>query len=253
MALRPADLVAYAAAAMPLDDVSPVGGVINPLVRVVFSEPQIVLGDSIEAISSSFFDLNITLTVTAMTTLGMIAIEHQLLNGVVPVDFVSIGAIHHLESCLLSGPAQGTVTIRRASDNAPVASIPPGELGFQRLFQQAVSAAQSPKTYWTKYFLANTNLVDGLAEGVVSLQPDAGGFITACLAAAVNDSGTAPNRITAPAATLLAPPGTFTTLSQAIPGGTLPPGGAIGVWVRMALLAANPPIASTFACTISGA
>lgn len=252
MTLHAADLVLYAALLMPTDDVSPVGGAINPQVRLAFNDLSFTDSDAIEAVSTLAIDTQPQITVTAVGVNGLSVVQTLPLNGLTPVSFTQLGAIDHVEACLLSHSAQGAIQVRRQSDKAPIATIPVGELGCRRMFQASAAAAVA-KTYWMKAFWKNTNAASAVTAAFVTLTPDPEALVSHCIASGINDSGVMSNRITAPSTSLLAAPYTFNSATQNVPGnGTLNPGDAIGVWYQMVLPANNEPIHPQWSASLGG-
>jgi hypothetical protein len=246
------ELIAYCAATVADDDTDAnIGGAIDPLRRVVFSTGDISAADAVEVISSSAGDTQ-NCTVRGRSAAGVDVSQTQALNGTTQVTFNNFtGGVTTIERVLsveLASVAIGTVTVRKASDNVTISTIPVGERGFRRLWIAATAQASggSSETFYEKFFWKNTDGALSLLSAVVSQSADPTGFITHGLAAAVNDSLTTATRKTAPAGI------SFADTATAVPGTDLAAGAAIGVWLRMVLPAGTTPAKSSYTSQIAG-
>lgn len=245
MAIATTDIVAYAAVSRPQDDVSTVGGAIEPKVRVEFTD--IAANDDIEIISSSASD-TMNATVIARGANGVLTTQTAALTGTTAKVFNTLGAsgvVERIESVILSSDAIGNVTVRRSVAGATIAIIPIGERGFTRMFINAVSDPSSGKDYYEKLFIKNNHATLALLSAAIVESADPSGEITFTLAAAVDDSATTANRLTAPA-------GTFNGSSKNVPGTDLAAASAIGVWLKLSLTAGNAPQKTTYTLQATG-
>jgi hypothetical protein len=243
------DIVAYAALNKPTDDSSTNGGGIDVDERVVFTD--LAANDDVEVLSSSAGD-TMNITVTARNAAGETVSQTVALNGTTAVILSTMGVVERIQRALLASDAAGTVTVRRSVAGATIATIPPGERGFRRLFINAVSDPGGAKNYYEKIFLKNTHATLAALTATVTQSADPTAKVTHLLAAAKDDSATSTNRITAPSAGNTLDPDTFDDNSKAVPGsGNLAAGEAIGVWLRLALGTAEAPIKSTYTIALN--
>lgn len=253
MALLASDLVPYAAALMPADDTSPVGGAIDPTLRVVFAD---VRADTPQVVSNNAGDATQTLTISVLNATGTLISQTVALAGTQPVSLNTLSGFNRVESARLSAICSGTVTIQLASNQVPIAVIPPGELGFVRLFQSALPSISLQKTYYQKFFWKNTGNADLYAPSV--LLDDPRGVLAHCLAALQNDTTQNVNRLTPPAAASLAAPALFDATIRDVPptistaSALLAPGAAIGVWFALTLAPGAAPLREAPVSTLIG-
>jgi hypothetical protein len=241
-----ADLVAYHAATQSDADAIAVGGAIDTLRRPDFT--QIAANDDIEVISSSASDTQ-NCTITARDASGSVTSQTAALTGTTAKIFSTMGAAGVVERILqveLASVAIGTITVRRSVAGATVRTIPIGERGFSMIHRKGASDPVNPVNYYAKFFWKNTNGTNALLSAVVSESADPAGVITHWVVGSVNDSGTAANRQTAPGGS------SFSGSAQAVPGTDLASGAAIGVWLLMALSAAQAAIRSTYTSQLAG-
>lgn len=244
MAIAATDLVAYASANHPADDTSTAGGAIEPKVRIEFT--QIAANDDIELISSSASD-TMNATIVGRNAAGAIVSETAALTGTTAKIFATLGVVERVLSVILASDAIGVVTVRRSVAGATLSTIPIGERGFRALFRDAVSSPDAAKTYYEKLFLKNNHATLSLLSAVVTESADPSALLTFALAAAVNDTVTIANRLTAPAGGL-----TFNGSAKNVPGTDLAAGAAIGVWLKLDLAQNNAPVESTYTLQLAG-
>lgn len=249
MSIVAGDLVAYCAVDMPEDETSVNGGGIDVLNRIAFTD--IAANDSLEVISSSAADTTQTITVTGRLATGSQSSQTVTLTGTSLVALSVLGTIERVQKAALSASCAGTVTVRRSSAGATVATIPPAERGFKRLFIAAFSAV-APKTYYMKFFWKNTHGTLSLLSSLVQESASPTGLVTHQVANAVSDSATTANRITAPTSGQLGNAQTFDSTDKAIPGTDLASGVAIGVWLSFALGGSQSPIKNTYTSQLAG-
>lgn len=255
MSILASEIVVYASVGMPTDDSASCGGAIDPKNRVAFT--QLAANDDIEVVSSVAGDTQ-NCTIVARDAAGAITTQTLPLTGVTAKIFSGLGAagvVERVLSVALASDAAGTITVRRSPAGATIAQIPVGERGFTSLFQRCASDPSVAKTFYSKVFVKNNNGSLALLGATIVQNADASGKITHALANAVNDTNAVANRITAPAAGILASggAGTFDDTSKALPTVTdLAAGAAIGVWLKLSLIAGDAALKSTYTLEVDG-
>jgi hypothetical protein len=239
-----ADLVLLHSATQSDTDGVPVGGAIDTLRRPDFT--QVTAGDTVEALSSAAGDTTQTLTITARKADGTVVTETKTLTGTTAVIFSGNGAIDRILKAELSATTTGSITVRKSAAGATYRVIPAGERGFSAVIRQGSSSTGGGINYFAKTFWKNTNGTNALLAATISESADPSGVITHGVATAVNDTGTATNRQTAPAGV------TIDGTAKTIPGTDLAAGAAIGLWLQMTLATNNAPIRSTYTSQIAG-
>jgi len=119
------------------------------------------------------------------------------------------------------------------------------------LFRKTASDPSVVKTYYTKCFWKNTHATQAALGMTVIQNADPLARITHLLAAAVNDTATSTNRVTAPAVADTQDPDTFDDTTKSVPGTDLAATAAIGVWFRLQLPAADPANKSTYTSEVT--
>jgi hypothetical protein len=250
MSIVASELIAYAAANMPTDESSTVGGAIDPLRRVTFTD--IAATDTVQALSDSASDTaGPTVTVTGRNAGGATVSETKALTGTSAITFSTMGAVERVQIVELSATCVGNITVRRTTGATLIGTVPIGERGFRRMFINAFSDVGS-KNYYEKFFWKNTNGSLALLNALVQQNSDPTGKVTHLIAAAVGDTATSANRLTAPSAANTLDPDTFDDVDKAVPGTDLASAAAIGVWLKLALGAADSPIKSSYTSQLSG-
>jgi hypothetical protein len=235
------DLVLYNSANMPDTDSGTAGGAIDALRRPDFT--QLAANDDIEALSSNAGDTTQTLTIEGRDSQGRVVSETKTLNGTTAVIFSTISVIERVLKAELSATTTGSITVRRSVAGATLRVIPAGERGFWMCFRKTASDPSVQKNFYAKLFWKNTHGSQAALSATVIQNADPDGIITHVLAAAVDDSVTTTNRVTAPS-------GTFDDTNKTIPGTDLASGSAIGVWLRQQLPAADAPHRTTYTSEI---
>lgn len=242
MTLTASDLIAYACTNHPTDDTSLGGGGIDNTVRVAFT--QLLVDDEVEAFSSSGSDTSV-LTITGRKSDGTFTSLGLTLTGTTAVATVIQFSV--IYSVTYASAAIGVLTVRRSPNGATICIIPAGEKGISMLFANAVSGLVQTIRY-DKFFWKNVNGATSLLTGNVRITSDPDSLMRQGVALALNDSVTIANRLAAPAGI------TFVddNIDQAVPGGTLAAGAAIGVWVELTLPATDSEHKSSLTVQISG-
>lgn len=247
MPIVASDLVAYASAAMPDDESSSNGGAIDIDTRVVFTD--IAATDDVEAVSASAAD-TMNLTVVGRSAGGATVTETKALTGTTFITFSTLANVERIQKATLASDAAGIVTVRRATGDTTIGTIPIAERGFTRMFINAFSDVGT-KNYYMKFFWKNNHATLALLNAVVQESADPTTKVTFTLAAAVNDTATSTNRLTIPGAGDIEPDA-FGNADVNVPGTDLAAASRIGVWLKLALGASEAPIKSTYTSQIAG-
>lgn len=262
MAIVASDLVAYASINVALDppgptsDTTTTGGAIDLDYRVIFTD--LGANDDVEVVSAAGGDTTQSCTVVARDATGASVTQTVTLNGTTAVIFSALsgdGIVTDIQSFGMDADAVGIVTLRRSVAGTTISTVPIGERGFIRLFRNLSSAA-SAVTAYEKIFWKNTHATLSLLTAIIKENADPTAKVEFALEDAIDDTGTVTNRLTAPAAGDLASGG-FSSSDQALSTidlGTadLAAGLAIGVWIKLSLLADDSPIQNTYTTELSG-
>ena len=251
MPIVAADLNLYNAANMPDEDAGTNGGAIDLLRFMDFT--QLAADDDVEAVSDNAAD-TMNLTIEGRTAAGSIVSETKALTGTTAIIFSTLGVVNRVIKAELASAAAGILTIRRSVGGATVRTLPAGKRGFVAMFRKTKSNATGGGTanYYTKGFWRNDHATLALTTAKVKQNADPDARITHLLAAAVGDSATATNRITAPGAADTQDPDTFDDTDKSVPGTDLAAVTAIGVWFRLQLPEADAPHSTTYTSELSG-
>lgn len=247
MAIAASDLKFYAAANMPEDDTSTVGGAIDALRQVVFT--PLAANDQLRVVSDNAGDTTQTVTVYGRNAAGEYVSASGALSGTTPVTLTPATTFERVLRVEIDATAAGNVTVERnTTPFADIYVIPAGERGCWALFSKSASDPSATKTRYMKVFCKNTHGTLTLTSATIDLTADPDSRIEFGLAAAKDDSATATNRLTAPGGI------TFYDDSnpQAIPGNQLEAGSAIGIWVKQSLTAGDTPHSTTFTLQAAG-
>lgn len=239
MSILSTDLVAYASASRPEDDVSATGGAINPDVRLVFS--QLAANDTLRVFSSDADDITQTITVKGRKADGAIATATADLNGTGLVTLSPATTFERVLSAILDADCEGDVTLERVTTGDDIGIIPAGERGFAQVFIGSVSESAQAIRY-EKGFFKNNHATLTLTSAKVKLTADPSTKIKIGLAAAKDDSGSVANRKAAPGGISFVDD----NVDIDVPDTTLEAASAIGVWFEQTLSAYDAPVRSTF-------
>ena len=246
MAIAAADLKFYAAANMPEDDTGLVGGAIDALRQVVFT--QLAANDDIEVVSSSGSDTTQVVEVFGRDTGGAYVSATATLNGTTPVVLSPATTFERVLRIEMSATAVGTVTVRRQGAAGDIYDIPVDERGVWAFFNKSASDPSATRTRYMKVFAKNDHGSLTLTAAKIDLTADPDSRIEFGLEGAKDDSNTATNRLTAP--------GGITFFDdnnpQNVPGTTLEAASAIGVWIKQSLTTGDAPHRTTFTLKASG-
>jgi hypothetical protein len=236
-------LISYCSANMPESDTTTSGGVIDPDIRVIFT--QLATSGILEMLSSNAGDTTQNVTVTGRDATGVIFADTKTLNGTTVVDFT--GTFERVLKVVMDADAAGTITIRRDGAGATIGTIPPGERGFRLLFYDSASATTGQTKRYEKTFFKNTHNILTLINAKVQLSADPSAVIRQGIVAAKNDSTSVANRLTDPTVTYV-----DDGVDQSVPSAMLEAGSGIGVWYELTLAQDEAPLRSTFVSRCSG-
>lgn len=250
MSITASELVLYGCADIPTSDGQTTGGAIDSTRRPVFSQITITPSAStvLKAASSSTSDGAKTVTIVGRDATGANVTDTITLSATAGTYVAGTVQFERVLSVNLSAAAVGTVTVTDSeSTPATVATIPPGEVGFYALFQNASSGSAAINRYELVYW-KNTDASLTLTSAEVTLTADPSGVTKIGLGAATGNLGTITNRTTAPAGITFV----STNTAQSLPGGSLAAGVGMGVWVNQSLAANQTALKSTFTLQLSG-
>lgn len=243
MSIASTDLVLFASASVPDDDVTTSGGAIDTLRRLDFT--QLAADDDIEVISDSASDTQ-NCTITARDAAGVIVTETAALTGTSAKIFSTLGVVNRVLQVELASVAIGTITVRRSVAGATVRTIPIGERGFMAVFRKCASDPSSTVDYFCKGFFKNTHGTLSLTSAAVKQNADPSAKITHALDASIDASTSVADRLTDPGFT-------FNDSDKTVPGGgVLAAGEAIGVWFKLSLTAGDSAYNSTYTVELAG-
>lgn len=244
MSIVASDLVAFASANMPSDDASTVGGAIDLLRRIDFT--QMAANDTVRFKSSSAGDTTQTGTITGRKADGSVASETLTINGTTNVTFAN--TYERILKFELSATCAGTVTVERTTGSTLIRTVPIGERGFMAIFRQLASDPSTTKTYYGKFFWKNTNGSLALTSSQVVENADPSGKITHALDTALDASTSAATRLTAPTG-----PSGYASSAANVPNSqNLSSGSAIGAWLKLDLSAGDAALKTTYTSEIDG-
>jgi len=247
MSVTATEIILYAAANMPQDDVSTSGGSIDTSTRIVTTSASLfnALADKLNYVSSNSGD-TMNVTVTGRNAAGSIVSETIALSGTTLASGSTV--FQSLEKIVIAAAHAGTVTVTKNTGGATVAAIESGVLAIRRLFYGAAADASSggTQTRYEKFFVKNTDGTNSLLAMQVSETSDPSSVLDFGAAAAVNDSLSVANRKTAPGGI------TFASTAIGIPGSDLAAGAAIGIWARLTLPAGQAASEYAWGLQVSG-
>jgi hypothetical protein len=242
MPIAASDLVAFNAASRPQDDTSPSGGAIDTAAQPTLTQ---FTANAVLAAVSSGSDTR-TLTVKGRLPSGAISTETITLNGTTEVTTNTVWE-RILTVTLGSASPTLTVTIKQGAGGTVVGTLGPNITSLNALFINSSSDPNTSTTRYEKIFWKNTHATLALTSADVTLTADPDARITIALAATVNDSGSVANRLTSPGLTF-----SDDNVVLSVPGGSLNPGSAIGVWIAETLPAADSVHRTTFTTRLRG-
>jgi hypothetical protein len=244
MAIAASDLKFYASTSMPENDTAVSGGAIDLNTAVTFTD--IAATDTVEALSSAAGD-TMNLTITGRNAAGAIVSETKALTGVTFITFSVLGAIERFLKALLASAPTGTITIRRATGDVTIATIPPNKLGVRRLFYDSSSDVADVDRY-EKIFARNEHGTLTLNNAALKLTGDPPARYRIGGAPAKGDTANVANRRTLPASV------TFVddNIVQGVPTGILASNESIGIWIHQDLNAGDAAHKAAISVELSG-
>lgn len=237
MALKPSELIWYAAANMPEDDVSPSGGGIDTTTLIAVDAAAKAGPNSAELFqkfastprltSTADGDIGINATVHGYDAGGAIVQETLALNGGTPV--YGDQRFESLLKIVLDQPASGKVKLTTADGAGHAAFLPAGGiLTVRRIFYDVAAPGSGEKDVYEKLFLRNENAETALLG--VSIEMNLPFFFDTAVEDVQDGNGQVANRLTEPTGVTSAG---FSAADKAIPGMNLAPSAAIGVWIKL--------------------
>jgi hypothetical protein len=242
MSITAAELIQYLAANKPVADNTTVGGAIDATMRVQSAQFSVA---AVVSIQSSGADVRTAAIIGRLAT-GAYTTETVTLNGTTPV--LSVNTYLYLLSVILSTSNSNTVTVKQGSGGTTIQTIPANEVGFQFQFVQSASGSGTLIRY-DKSFFKNTDATITLNNATVTLTADSTSTLMIGLGAALNDSLTAANRLTAPAGVAFSGVNVALTVPS---GATIPAASAIGIWTQQTLTAGAGPYDTTYTVQLAG-
>jgi hypothetical protein len=225
-------MVLYGAISRPEDDVSVSGGAIDVTHRPLRYE--LSWRSLIQVVSTGFDDIR-TVTIYGQDITGNDASGTISLQAMSPVsgviEFLRVDKIE-----VSSAHPTYTISVIQQLGALVIHQINPGETGAFRMFLNANSNTVEPLDRHEKLFWKNTDDSDVPTEATVQLSHDAIGKLTIGLEATIDGTQSVPTRLDDPGVTFY-----DDNIAVGVPGGTLPAGSAIGVWIRQTLSANDGP------------
>lgn len=245
MSIAGTDLKCFQSASVPEDDASTTGGAINT--AGIIDDMILAASDTLSVKSSSASDgAGTTCTITGRNAAGAIVSLAHALNGTSAVAFAT--TFERIEKVVLTGTTTvGVVSVFRSDGTTLVVALPIATTSCRRLFYDSASAAGA-LTRYEKIFLKNTHGTLSLLGATVTLTADPSAKIKMGIATSVDDTATIANRLAIPSG----PTFVDDNVAQAVPGGALAAGSAIGVWIEQDLLSSDAAYKSTFTCQLAG-
>lgn len=225
------------------------GGAIQTATKVIFTD--ITTTDNVTIISSAAGDTTQTVTVTGRNTTGAIVSEVLSLNGTSRV--VGATNFERIMKIVVNAAHTGTITVTR--DNGAtytvIATLETGILQVRRIFYNTSSdvVTGSNRNYYEKIFIKNEHATLSLLSATIKEASDPTGNVSFDLESTTGGSNTSTNRVTAPASGML---GSFDSTDKAVPSTNLAAGTAIGVWLKLSLIAGSAPAKSTWTVNVAG-
>ena len=242
MSILTTELIAYASASHPSDDVSTTGGAIDTNIRAEFTQFS---APAKLALISDGADTR-SVDVVGRVASGVLTSETVVLTGAVEV--LSVATFERILSVVAqTTSASRTVLAKQGSGGSTIGTINLNEKGFTAFFISSFSTTGT-QTRFEKIFLKNTNATLTLTSSIVTLTADPQARIRIGVAASVDDTATVANRLTSSGVTFV-----DDNVDQNVPGGgNLAAASRIGVWVEQALQASDAAFKTTFTTRLQG-
>lgn len=251
MSIVATDLIFYSCASQSEDNVSTEGGAIDLTTYVVFSDSSLAnaLNDSVEIVSSNAGDTTQTVTIYGRSSSGIVVSEPLSLNGTIVVNGSQV--FERILKIVVSASHAGTITIRKATGDTTIASLPTGILKIKRCFISAASdvSTGSSRDFYEKVFLKNTHATLALLGATIAEQADPSTLLTFNVDNAVNSTTSIASRLnTVPANQQ----GSFDGTTKNVASTDLAAGAAQGIWLKLTLPAGQAATVSTYTLRVSG-
>jgi hypothetical protein len=258
MSITSAELICYAAANRPSDDVSTTGGGIDasgaagaPGVRPVFT--QFSAPAKLSLTSDGTDTRNVT--ITGRDSTGAFITEVVALTSAVEV--LSVNTYERILIVnIASSSATRTVTLKQGTGGSVIATIPINEVGVCAMFINSASDPSGSKVRYEKLFWKNTDSTLTLTSSTITLTTDSpddaahDNFFA--VETSVNDTESVANRLTAPTNI-----SAWTDLNGSVTvpsggSGNLAAGAVIGVWIRNTLTTSASAVKGSFTTQLAG-
>ncbi len=164
-------------------------------------------------------------------------------------DYVGATKVATVERDWATAP--DATSVFRVSQGMHFAKAPVEITEVRRLFYNAAADAPggAARDYYEKVFVKNTHATLSLTGATIAEQADPSGKITFALATALDDTGTAADRRTAPASGVTAFDNAVKNVANAQ---NHSPGAAQGVWLKLTLAAGDAPLKTTYTLRENG-
>ena len=246
MAVVDADIIVYGSANMQETNSGTQGGAIDTAVLMVFTD--ISPNGTVSIHSTSASDTTQSITVTGREADGTITDDViGPLTGTTPV----VGAVTYerILKVVMSATAVGVVVVEETSGGEDLITLPINVTEARRPFYDVAAEASggSAVDYYEKIFFYNSNAVSALTSATIAeIAGGAAALIDFMLPATLDDSGTSPDRITAPA-------GTFDSATKNVANSqSHSPVSGQGVWIHLSLPAGTAANNTTYTLRESG-
>lgn len=243
MPIASTDLKLVGSASRPEDDVSTAGG--DEVLTDRPLDAQFSAAAVAALISSNAGD-TMNVTVTGRDAAGNVVQETKALNGTTEV--LTTQSFERITKVELASAAAGTVLLKQGTGGTTRHTFPAGERRAFVFFPNSASDPSSGKTYYEKAHFTNAHASLDLQSAAVTLTADPDTKFEIGVAAAVDDTATIANRLTAPGGITFVDDG----VAQSVPGGVLAHGVEIGVWIKQILASGAAAAKSTFTLRLAG-
>jgi len=245
MSILISELIRYAAASRPEDDVSVSGGARDA--ACTLDVTQMAANDVLRAVSDNAGDTTQILTITGRNAAGEIVTDPIALNGITPV--AGVVTFERYIKSTLSAACAGNVTLERnTGPNDDLVIIPAGMTAASSLFIGASSESTQTVRYEKEFWRNESAESLTLNAAIIQLTTDPSASVKVGMAAAKDDTVSVANRLTAP--------GGVTFVDDAVdinvPGNSLAVNEAIGVWLELTREAGAASIKSSYTTQLEG-
>jgi len=251
MSITASDLIIYGATGIAEDDTTQQGGGIDAEVRYVFDDSTLAntLNDTVDVVSDNAGDTTQTVTVTGRLSTGVIDTEDFTLNGA--SEQTGSTTFERILKVVCDAAHFGTINVEDNGTSTTILDMESGVLAVRRPFYNVASAVATgaSRDYYEKVFMKNTNASFALLSASILESADPTGIITFTLEDAQDDNELIASRLnTAPTGISEA----FSDDAKDVPGTNVDPASAIGVWMKMTLVAGAAAGKSTWVMNTTG-